>query len=124
MQSTQYELEAVNRAGSVSSPWVGIRTLGFSARLANYSGAERQGQALLLSGISLVQMESSRLYLKKRLHTNIYSSTSPLQQLLLLLSLLPGLFIGPDRVSLELHLLQWAPTVDTITSNSINISWE
>uniref|UniRef100_A0A3B4TAI5 Usherin n=1 Tax=Seriola dumerili TaxID=41447 RepID=A0A3B4TAI5_SERDU len=49
----QYSLqvEAVNRAGSVSSPWVGIRTLEASpAGLANFTVEQReQGRALLLS---------------------------------------------------------------------------
>ncbi|XP_039982949.1 usherin [Xiphias gladius] len=44
-------VEAVNRAGSVSSPWVGIRTLEASpAGLANFTVEQReQGRALLLS---------------------------------------------------------------------------
>uniref|UniRef100_A0A4W6FW95 Usherin n=1 Tax=Lates calcarifer TaxID=8187 RepID=A0A4W6FW95_LATCA len=50
---SQYSLrvEAVNAAGSVSSPWVGIRTLEASpAGLANFTVEQReQGRALLLS---------------------------------------------------------------------------
>ncbi|KAK1891508.1 Usherin, partial [Dissostichus eleginoides] len=50
---TQYSLrvEAVNEAGSVSSPWVSIRTLEASpAGLANFTVEQReQGRALLLS---------------------------------------------------------------------------
>ncbi|XP_019935888.2 usherin isoform X2 [Paralichthys olivaceus] len=50
---SQYSLrvEAVNGAGSVSSPWVGIRTLEASpAGLANFTVEQReQGRALLLS---------------------------------------------------------------------------